>query len=172
MNASRTPRPLLAPLLLAPLLLAPLLLAGCAAAPDRPETLRQALFNLGERAAERVMEAPPLPKPPGDQVLLLAAPEVNGELGIGQERFLESLTRALLAVSDGPQVLDWSDSMGDGAGDNQWRLESRLMADGPRLRLSDRELLPYRLTLVLRRPGSDSPQWEESLQGALDATAL
>ncbi|QTF92660.1 hypothetical protein [Halomonas sp. BM-2019] len=154
------------------LLLAPLLLAGCAAAPDRPETLRQALLNLGERAADRVMEAPSLPRPPGDQVLLLAAPEVNGELGIGQERFLESLTRALLAVREGPQVLDWNDSMAEGAGDNQWRLESHLMADGPRLRLSDRELLPYRLTLVLRRPGSESALWEESLQGALDASAL
>lgn len=154
------------------LLLVPVLLAGCAAAPDRPETLRQALFNLGERAAERVMEAPALPRPPADQVLLLAAPEVNGELGIGRERFLESLTRALLAVSDGPQVLDWSDSMGDGGGDNQWRLESRLMADGPRLRLSDRELLPYRLTLELRRPGEEAAHWESSLQGALDATAL
>lgn len=158
--------------LIACLLLAPLLLAGCAAAPDRPETLRQALFNLGERAAGRVMESSALPKPPADQVLLLAAPEVNGELGIGQERFRESLTRALLAVSDGPQVLDWSDSMGEGSGENQWRLESRLMADGPRLRLSDRELLPYRLTLVLRRPDGESVMWEESLQGALDATAL
>jgi hypothetical protein len=154
------------------LLLAPLLLAGCAAAPDRPETLRQALLNLGERAADRVMESPSLPRPPGNQVLLLAAPEVNGELGIGQERFRESLTRALLAVSEGPQVLDWSDSLAEGAGDNQWRLESRLMADGPRLQLSDRELLPYRLTLVLRRPGSEEALWEESLQGALDATAL
>lgn len=155
------------------LLLAPLLLlTGCAAAPDRPETLRQALFNLGERAAGRVVEAPALPRPPADQVLLLVAPEVNGELGIGQERFRESLTRALLAKSDGPQVLDWTDSMGDGGGDNQWRLESRLMADGPRLRLSDRELIPYRLTLVLRRPDGESVMWEESLQGALDATAL
>lgn len=154
------------------LLLAPLLLAGCAAAPDRPETLRQALFNLGERAADRVVEAPALPRPPADQVLLLVAPEVNGELGIGQERFRESLTRALLAVGDGPQVLDWTDSMGEGGGTNQWRLESRLTADGPRLRLSDRELIPYRLTLVLRRPDGESVMWEENLQGALDATAL
>ncbi len=161
MNASR-------PLLL----LVPLLLAGCAAAPDRPETLRQALFNLGERAASRVTEAPALPHPPADQVLLLVTPEVNGELGIGQERFRESLTRALLAVGDGPQVLDWTDSMGEGGSTNQWRLESRLMADGPRLRLSDRELLPYRLTLILRRPDGESVMWEESLQGALDATAL
>ena len=153
-------------------LLLPMLLIGCAAAPDRPETLRQALLNLGERAANRVMEAPALPSPPGDQVLLLANPEVNGELGVSQERFRESLTRALLAVNDGPQVLDWTESMGTGGGANQWRLESRLMADGPRLRLSDRELLPYRLTLVLRRPDSEPVMWEESLQGALDASAL
>lgn len=153
-------------------LLLPMLLIGCAAAPDRPETLRQALLNLGERAADRVMQAPALPHPPGDQVLLLANPEVNGELGIGQERFRESLTRALLAVNDGPQVLDWTESMGKGGGANQWRLESSLVADGPRLRLSDRELLPYRLTLVLRRPDGESVMWEESLQGALDASAL
>lgn len=153
-------------------LLLPMLLIGCAAAPDRPETLRQALLNLGERAADRVMQAPALPHPPGDQVLLLANPEVNGELGIGQERFRESLTRALLAVNDGPQVLDWTASMGKGGGANQWRLESSLVADGPRLRLSDRELLPYRLTLVLRRPDGESVMWEESLQGALDASAL
>lgn len=155
-----------------PLALLPLLLIGCAAAPDRPETLRQALLNLGERAAGRVMEAPALPQPPSGQVLLLAAPEVNGSLAIGRERFRESLTRALLAVSEGPQVLDWNEAMAEGNGDNQWRLESRLMADGPRLQLSDRELLPYRLTLVLRRPGSEEVLWEESLQGALDATAL
>lgn len=152
-----------------PLLLTSVLV-GCAATPDRPETLRQALLNLGERAAKQVTEAPPLPT--ANQVLLLVTPEVNGELGIGQERFRESLTRALLAVSDGPQVLDWQEAMVEGGGDNQWRLESRLEADGPRLTLSDRELLPYRLTLVLRRPGGEEALWEESLQGALDATAL
>ncbi|SDN93429.1 hypothetical protein SAMN04487957_102430 [Halomonas shengliensis] len=147
------------------------LLAGCAGSPERPDPVRQALFNLGERAAERVMAAPTLPRPAGDQVLLLANPEVNAGLGIGEARFRESLVRALLAVGDGPQVLDWGDGLSAG-GDNQWRLESRLVADGPRLSLSDRELLPYRLTLTLRRPGEERALWEESLQGALDATAL
>lgn len=158
--------------LLALLLPTLLLLAGCAAQPDSPETLRQALFGLGERAAERVIEAPPLPRPPADQVLLLATPEVDDALGIGRERFLESLTRALLGSSDGPQVLDWSDAMVEGGGDNQWRLDSRLEADGPRLQLSDRELLPYRLNLALRRPGSDETLWETEIHGAFDATAL
>ncbi|MFP4137938.1 MAG: hypothetical protein ACLFSR_06235 [Halomonas sp.] len=152
-------------------LLALALLAGCAGTPERPDTVRQALFNLGERAAERVMAASALPRPVGDQVLLLARPEVNAELGIDQERLHESLVRALLAVGDGPQVLDWGDDISEG-GDNLWRLESRLLADGPRLSLSDRELLPYRLTLTLRRPGEAAASWEESLQGALDATAL
>lgn len=158
--------------LLALLLPILLLLGGCAAQPDRPETLRQALFGLGERAAERVIEAPPLPRPPADQVLLLATPEVDDTLGIGRERFLESLTRALLGTSDGPQVLDWSDAMVEGGGDNQWRLDSRLVADGPRLQLSDRELLPYRLNLALRHPGSDETLWETEIHGAFDATAL
>lgn len=149
-----------------------LLLAGCAGTPERPDSsIRQALFNLGERAAALVMTAPDLPQPPSDQVLLLARPEVNAGLDIENERFRESLVRALLAVSDGPQVLDWGDGLSE-AGDNQWRLESRLEADGPRLSLSDRELLPYRLTLTLRRPGEERARWEESLQGALDATAL
>lgn len=157
------------PILLLPILL---LLAGCTAQPDRPETLRQALFGLGERAAERVIEAPSLPRPPADLVLLLAPPEVDDTLGIGRERFLESLSRALLGTSGGPQVLDWSDAMVEGGGDNQWRLDSRLVADGPRLQLSDRELLPYRLSLSLRRPGSDEMLWEGTIHGAFDATAL
>ena len=117
------------------------------------------------------MTAPDLPQPPSDQVLLLSRPEVNAGLGIENERFNESLVRALLAISDGPQVLDWNTNLTD-SGDNQWRLESRLMADGPRLSLSDRELLPYRLTLTLRRPGEEAARWEQSLQGALDSTAL
>ncbi|TDB04786.1 hypothetical protein [Halomonas marinisediminis] len=148
------------------------LLTGCAGAPERPDsTIRQALFNLGERAATRVMAAPELPRPPSDQVLLLSPSEVDDSLGIEDERFQESLVRALLAVSDGPQVLDWGDGLSEG-GDNQWQLESHLEADGPRLTLSDRELLPYRLKLTLRRPGEEAARWQASLQGALDATAL
>lgn len=155
-----------------PLLLATLLLAGCAAAPQQPTTLRQALFGLGERAAERLTATPPMPSPAVDQVLLLAKPDVDPRLGLGDERVLESLTRALLAVPDGPQVLEWRDAMAKGSGDNHWRLDSRLEADGPRLQLSDRELLPYRLSLELRRAGSDAPAWHGEISGALDATAL
>ncbi|MBB3184464.1 hypothetical protein FHR95_002037 [Halomonas fontilapidosi] len=152
--------------------LAILLLAGCAAAPEQPTTLRQALFGLAERAAEKLMASPPMPSPAVDQVLLLARPEVDHALGLSDERVLESLTRALLAVSDGPQVLEWRDAMAEGGNDNQWRLESRLAANGPRLALSDRELLPYRLSLELRRTGSDAPDWRGEISGALDATAL
>lgn len=148
------------------------LLSGCAGAPERPDShIRQALFNLGERAAARVMAAPELSRPPSDLVLLLSPSEVDASLGITEERFQESLVRALLAVSDGPQVLDWGGDLSEG-GDNQWRLESRLIADGPRLSLSDRELLPYRLKLTLRRPGEEAARWQASVQGALDATAL
>ncbi|SEL62311.1 hypothetical protein [Halomonas daqiaonensis] len=155
-----------------PLLLATLLLAGCAAAPDQPTTVRQALFGLGERAAEQLTATPPMPRPASDQVLLLAEPAVDPSLGLSDERLLESLTRALLAVSDGPQVLAWREAMAEGSFDNHWRLDSRLEADGPRLRLSDRELLPYRLSLELRRRGGDAPDWRTEISGALDATAL
>ncbi|SFU93321.1 hypothetical protein [Halomonas korlensis] len=153
-------------------LLMALLLAGCVSAPERPETLRQALFGLGAVAAERVLAAPALPSPKTNQVLLLATPEVDPSLGIDQARLRESLTRALLGAPGGPQVLNWSDAMSEGGGDNQWRLESRLDAEGPRLTLSDRDLLPYRLTLALRRPGSEEALWTTDISGALDASAL
>ncbi|HSH50042.1 MAG TPA: hypothetical protein VK991_15830 [Halomonas sp.] len=156
-------------LLVAMLLLA--LLSACAGAPERPQTVRQALLALGERAASEVAAAPPLPQPQADQVLLLATPEVDRELGIAPSRLLEGLARGLLAIDQGPQVLDWAPTL-PAAGDNQWRLDSRLESSGPRLTLSDRELLPYRLHLRLRRPGSATPLWQTSLVGALDATAL
>lgn len=156
---------------LAALLLA-LLLAGCAATPERPEVLRQALLGLSDRAATRLLESSTLPSPATDQVLLLAAPEVDDTLGIGRERLRESLTRALLGASNGPQVLDWSDAMATSASANQWRLESRLESSAPRLQLSDRELLPYRFQLTLMRPDGASVLWETEISGAFDATAL
>lgn len=156
--------------LLVPLMLLALL-SGCAGAPERPQTVRQALLALGERAASEVATASPLPQPQADQVLLLATPEVDSELGIAPSRLLEGLARGLLAIDQGPQVLDWAATLSE-AGDNQWRLDSRLESSGPRLTLSDRELLPYRLHLRLRRPGSETPLWQTSLVGALDATAL
>lgn len=155
------------------LLLTVLPLAGCAVGtPDAPQTVRQALFGLGERAAQRVAEAPPLPRPSSDEVLLLAAPEVDDALGVGEDRLLESLTRSLLGLGQGPQVLDWQPALTPGAAANQWRLDSRLVSAGPRLALSDRTLLPYRLELTLRRPGDATPLWQTRLDGALDATAL
>jgi hypothetical protein len=158
------------PRLLVPLLLLALL-SGCAGAPERPQTVRQALIALGERAANEVVAAPPLPQPHTDQVLLLATPEIDTPLGIAPSRLLEGLARGLLAIDQGPQVLDWAPSLSE-ASDNQWRLDSRLESSAPRLTLSDRELLPYRLHLTLRRPGSKTPLWQASLDGALDATAL
>lgn len=155
-----------------PLVACLLVLAGCAATPEQPTTVRQALFGLSERAAEAVTATPPLPHPAVDEVLLLAMPQVDARLPLADTRLLESLTRALLAVDDGPQVLEWQAAMAEGGHDNQWRLETRLSANGPRLRLSDRELLPYRLSLTLRRLGRDAPAWRTGIEGALDATAL
>ncbi|MFG6158536.1 hypothetical protein ACGTNG_07000 [Halomonas sp. 1390] len=155
-----------------PLLACLLVLVGCAGAPEQPTTVRQALFGMSERAAEAVTATPPLPRPAVDEVLLLAMPQVDARLPLTDARLLESLTRALLAVDDGPQVLEWRAAMAEGGRDNQWRLETRLRADGPRLRLSDRELLPYRLSLVLYPAGRDAPAWRSEIAGALDATAL
>lgn len=154
------------------LVMAAWLLAGCAGAPERPTSVRQALFGLSERAADAVTATSPLPRPAVDEVLLLARPEVDPRLGLAEGRLLESLTRALLAVDDGPQVLEWRPAMAEGGHDNQWRLEARLRPAGPRLRLSDRELLPYRLSLTLHHPGRAAPAWRGEIEGALDATAL
>lgn len=149
-----------------------LLAVGCAGSPERPEAVRQALFALSERAASRLIESSPLPHPSSDEVLLLSISEVDPSFGLATQRVQESLLRALLGLSNGPQVLDWAGDIGEGTEDNQWRLDSRLEADGPRLTLSDRTLLPYRLVLTLRRPGSDAALWAHEIQGAFDATAL
>lgn len=155
----------------ATVLLAALLLTGCAAQPPAPDPIRQALQNLSNRAADRVMNVAEL-QPTQEQVLLLATPSVDASLNIASERFLENLTRAMLRVSDGPQVLDWRPAMAGDSGGHQWRLETQLEASAPRLQLSDRELLPYRLTLALFRPDAEGALWETSIEGAFDATAL
>lgn len=148
------------------------LLSACAGTPERPQTVRQALLALGERAANEVIKAPPLPQPQADQVLLLATPVIDSELDIAPSRLLEGLARALLAIDQGPQVLNWAPALSEGAGDNQWRLDSQLESTAPQLTLSDRVLLPYRLHLTLHRPGNETPLWQADLDGALDATAL
>ncbi|MCE8017404.1 hypothetical protein HOP62_15100 [Halomonas sp. MCCC 1A17488] len=153
------------------LLLLLALFTGCAAPPPEPDPIRRALQNLSDRAVARVMDVDAL-QPTQEQVLLLVTPEVDASLEIGSERFLESLTRALLAASDGPQVLDWRPAMSGEGGDHQWRMESRLEATAPRLTLSDRDLLPYRLILSLYRPDAESALWETEIEGAFDATAL
>ncbi|WP_445158756.1 hypothetical protein [Halomonas sp. E14] len=152
-------------------LLLALVLAGCAAQPPEPDPIRRALHNLSQRAAEHVVNVEAL-QPPDGQVLLLAYPQVDQTLEIDSGRFLESLTRSLLSVSPGPQVLDWRPAMAGQSGGHQWRLESRLDATAPRLVLSDRDLLPYRLTLALHRPDADEAVWQTEIEGAFDATAL
>ncbi|WP_104203006.1 hypothetical protein [Billgrantia saliphila] len=148
-----------------------LFLAGCAGQPPEPDPVRRALQNLSDRAVDRVLQVEAL-QPPEDQVLLLVAPEVDTSLGIESERFLENLTRALLGVSDGPQVIDWRPAMSGEGRSHQWKLESRLEATAPRLTLSDRDLLPYRLTLTLHHPDKEGAVWQTDIDGAFDATAL
>ncbi len=154
-------------------LLIALVLNGCASNQGPPKTVRQALYGLGERAAETTLAAPVWQVPDGERVLLLAPAEIDAALPIEPAQFGETLTRALLAVDSGPQVLDWTPARASHeTPDNQWLLESRLIAEGPALTLSDRRLLPYRLELTLRRPGNTEPRWQQTLTGALDASAL
>ena len=154
------------------------LMVGCAGAPEAPPTLRQALLGLSERAATLVLAQPPwsgaASSEAQDIVLLLGEARVDPRLGIRPERFGESLSRALLAAPQGPQVLDWQPSMVTREADNAnlWLLDSRLEPDGPLLTLSDRDLLPYRLTLALRHPGDDEIRWQRVVSGAFDTTAL
>lgn len=148
-------------------------LAGCAGDPPHPQTPRQALYGLGNRAAEATMAAPHWQVPITERVLLLAPPDIDATLPIDTEQFRETLTRALLAQDGGPQVLNWTpDQATNTIPDNQWLLKSRLVAEGPALALSDRRLLPYRLELDLRRPGDTQPRWQYQIDGALDASAL
>ncbi|TFH85343.1 hypothetical protein EQG41_17755 [Billgrantia azerbaijanica] len=154
-----------------PLLALLLALAGCAAPVEHREPIRQALLGLSDRAARQLLAVREL-QPPEQQVLLLARPDVDATLGLATERVRESLTRALLGVSGGPQVLDWQPDMAGDADPHQWRVACRLEATAPRLALSDRELLPYRLTLSLHRPDNGAPLWQTTLEGAFDATAL
>ncbi|MFD2191460.1 hypothetical protein [Pistricoccus aurantiacus] len=158
-----------------------LLASGCASQPSPPATLRQALLGLGDKAATRVLESPVLndktPQTLSSLVLLLPPSQVDPSLDIDSERFRESLTRGLLAKPPGPQVLDWTAEQSTSVtpsdhDSNQWILESRLETSGAPLQLSDRVLVPYRLTLSLRRPGDARQQWQEQLSGAIDTTAL
>nr|WP_299245567.1 hypothetical protein [uncultured Halomonas sp.] len=145
-------------------------LAGCASAPQTPPQ-RQALYGLGERAAQTIVDEPDWSAE--NIVLLLARPDIDADLEVDTEYFRETLTRALLAQGGGPQVLNWVPSMADAsAPENQWLLKTRLLAEGPVLTLSDRELRPYRLELALYRPGSATPRWRWSIDGALDISAL
>lgn len=160
------------------LLLMLAMLAGCATTPKAPATLRQALLGLSDRAAALVLNQPAWSQTTTsaeqDIVMLLDKPQVDDSLGITSERFGESLTRALLASPQGPQVLDWVPEMASRSTDNDnlWLMKSRLETDGAMLTLSDRDLLPYRLTLSLRRPGNDEILWQRVVSGAFDTDAL
>ncbi|GGX84668.1 hypothetical protein GCM10007160_09920 [Litchfieldella qijiaojingensis] len=150
-----------------------LAVGGCAGAPERPSLMRQALAGLSDRAVQLVMKNPAWTRPTTDVVVLLPPPQIDTSLGIDSHRFHENLTRALLAQQQGPQVLDWTPVLAEtDTPDNQWLLECELVSDGPRLTLSDRDLLPYRLTLSLRRPGEEAPRWQQRINGAIDVTAL
>lgn len=146
------------------------MLAGCASAPQTPPQ-RQALYGLGERAAQAIIEKPDWAA--ADTVLLLARPDIDMSLGVDTEYFRETLTRALLAQDAGPQVLNWVPSMADASTpENQWLLKTRLLAEGASVTLSDRELRPYRLELALYRAGDATPRWRWKIDGALDISAL
>lgn len=159
----------LIPLLVPILLMA--LLSACASSPDRPQTVRQTLLTLGERGANAVLKAPQLPKPQYDQVLLLATPEIDSQLGITPQQLLEGLARGLLNADQAPQILDWAKELPENTNDNLWWLDSRLELTSLPLSASGRVVLPYTLTLTLRRPGSQAALWQTSLDGALDANA-
>lgn len=149
-----------------------LLLAGCAGLDEEPRNMRQAVYGMSSQAAEALLASPPWSGMSQDMVVMLAPPTVDATLGISAGRLTETLGRALLALEDGPQVLDWTPTMlTEDAPANHWVLESRL--DGTDvIRLSDRELLLYQWKITLRRPGQEAPSWQATLSGALDASAL
>jgi len=150
-----------------------LLLAGCAGVGDAPpDDMRQAVYGMSDQAAEALLESPPWSGDTQNMVVMLAPPKIDATFNISTARLTETLGRALLALEDGPQVLNWTPGMmDDNAPDNHWILESHLNGNGV-IRLSDRELLPYRLEITLRRPGNDAVSWRATLSGALDASAL
>ncbi|MGO2415081.1 MULTISPECIES: hypothetical protein [Cobetia] len=158
-------RPLVVALLLG-------LLAGCMGLDRVPRAERDPIYGLGQSAARLIAEqhwSPPLVQ----QVLLLAPPEVDATLDTQPGALNEALTRALLSLQDGPQVLNWSKDR-PGIASNQWRLEAQLEANGVPLMLSDRTLQSYQLTLTLVR--STSAERNETrelmLSGAFDQAAL
>lgn len=147
--------------------------AGCVSSSQAPDPIRQALLGLGQQAAKELTTSPALDGTAlRDQTFLLSPPNVDHRLTVDETRVKESLTRGLLGVEDGPQVLDWQPADTPGAGTNQWLVDSRLIAEGPRLQLSDRDLLPYRFELRLRRPGDGAALWSTVINGAFDADAL
>ncbi|RKR07416.1 hypothetical protein C7446_0228 [Kushneria sinocarnis] len=155
-------------------LLLPCWLAGCAlfgnGAPVEP---RSPLASLGESAARQVLAADDWAIPPGQRVILVAPPQVDDRLPIDAARLRETLIRTLLARDDGPQILAWQPIEGTPSlADNQRILSTRLAASAPALKLSDRTLYPYRLTLELTAPTAVSADWKHHIEGAFDADAL
>ncbi|MCI0509905.1 hypothetical protein C8E00_11127 [Chromohalobacter marismortui] len=150
-----------------------LLLSGCAGLSEAPpDDMRQAVYGMSDQAADALLESPPWSGDTQNMVVMLAPPTIDATFNISAARLTETLGRALLALEDGPQVLDWTPGMmTDDAPDNHWILESHLNSNGV-IRLSDRELLPYQWEITLRRPGQKAPSWRATLSGALDASAL
>ncbi|MDH2374329.1 hypothetical protein OW493_07430 [Cobetia sp. 14N.309.X.WAT.E.A4] len=147
-------------------------LTGCMGLDQVPRAERDPIYGLGQSAA-RLLDEQSWTPPLGEQVLLLAPPEVDASLEVQPGALNEALTRALLALKDGPQVLNWSNDR-PGIDSLQWRLVARLDTSGGPLRLSDRTLQPYQLTLELvRRLSAERQQTRTfTLSGAFDQAAL
>lgn len=147
-------------------------LAGCMSLDQVPRAERDPIYGLGQSAARLIAEQPWTP-PLEQQVLLLAPPEVDATLQANPGALNEALTRALLALKNGPQVLNWSTDR-PAVDSRQWRLETTLEASGDALTLSDRTLQPYQLQLTLVRSASAERNETRTftLSGAFDQAAL
>lgn len=148
------------------------LLSGCMAFNHVPRAERDPVYGLGQSAARLLDEQAWTPSL-AQQVLLLAPPEIDNALDVKSGALNEALTRALLALKEGPQVLNWHKDR-PGVSSQQWRLEVQLDTSGGKLLLSDRTLQPYQLTLNLSRRAGDNPLETRhfTLSGAFDQAAL
>lgn len=148
------------------------LLTGCMGLDQVPRAERDPIYGLGQSAARLIAEQPWSP-PLAQQVLLLAPPKVDAMLDTQPGALNEALTRALLSLQDGPQVLNWNNDH-SGIASHQWRLETLLEASGIPLKLSDRTLQSYQLTLTLvRSTGVERNEIRTlTLNGAFDQAAL
>ncbi len=154
--------PLIAIMLLAALL------SGCAGMSGSSDSQRPPLERLGARAARAVIEGAGSEQP---MTLQMAPLEADAAFGADAARRLDNaLTRALLALPNGPQLIPafvGPDDLAQLPAD-QWLLTSTLRAPSQALQLTDRQLQPYRLLLSLYRGGSATPFWQRTLEGVLE----